>query len=233
MRDMVFEPGASLCERLEQILREIKGQSRGQEVLVLAVSKGQSVDAMRQAIACGQKAFGESYVQEALVKQEQLSGFQLEWHYIGPLQSNKTGAIARHFDWVHGVVREKIAGRLSTARLESGLPPIQACLQVNLSGEASKSGVSPRDLEQLAAQVSVLPGIRLRGLMTLPERSDDQGVLHERFSQLRLLRDALNLKGYGLDTLSMGMSSDFSVAVSEGSTIVRIGTAIFGERDEK
>lgn len=233
MRDMVFEPRASLCERLEHILREIKRQSRGQEVRVLAVSKGQSVDAMRQAIACGQNAFGESYVQEALVKQAQLSGFPLEWHYIGPLQSNKTGIIAHHFDWVHGVDRAKIAERLSSARLESGLPPVHACLQVNLSGEASKSGVLPQDVEQLAAQVSALPGLHLRGLMTLPERTDDQGVLHERFSELRQLRDTLNLKGYGLDTLSMGMSSDFSVAVSEGSTIVRIGTAIFGERNKK
>ncbi len=230
---MVFDSGASLCERLERIIGEVKRRSRGQEVQVLAVSKGQSVDAMRQAVACGQKAFGESYVQEALLKQEQLSGFPLEWHYIGPLQSNKTGVIARHFDWVHGVDRASIANRLSAARLDSGLSPVQTCLQVNLSGEASKSGVPPQALEQLAAQVSVLPGLRLRGLMTLPERTDDPDMLHGRFSELRQLRDALNLKGYGMDTLSMGMSSDFSVAVSEGSTIVRIGTAIFGERDKK
>ncbi len=211
---------------------QVRQLTGGRPVMVLAVSKGQSAATIREAYAAGQTAFGESYLQEALAKQEQLKDLALEWHFIGPVQSNKARAIALHFDWVHGVTRLKIAERLSAIRQEAGLAPLYICLQVNLSGEPGKAGVAPERVASLAAAVAGLPGLRLRGLMTLPEPTMDPELQHQRFDALRRLQADLNRQGYGLDTLSMGMSQDFAAAIAEGSTIVRIGTAIFGERQK-
>ncbi|MHB8354312.1 MAG: YggS family pyridoxal phosphate-dependent enzyme [Burkholderiales bacterium] len=222
----------AVTENLRQVLTQVQQLAGGRPVTVLAVSKGQSTAIIREAWAVGQRAFGESYVQEALEKQAQLQGLALEWHFIGPVQSNKTGPIARHFQWVHGVTRLKIAGRLSEARQEAGLPPLNVCVQVNLSGESSKAGVVPAEVATLVAAVTGLPGLRLRGLMTLPEATPDIALQHQRFATLRRLQTTLNEQGYALDTLSMGMSQDFASAIAEGSTIVRIGTTIFGERQK-
>ena len=199
------------------------------EIALLAVSKTFAVSAVRAAHAAGQRAFGENYVQEALEKIAALSDLPLIWHFIGPIQSNKTRAIAEHFDWVHSVARAKIAQRLAEAR-PPGREPLDICLQVNVSGEASKSGVAPEELRLLAAAVRALPRLRLRGLMAIPEPGGDAELQRRRFRELRLLLAQLNADGYGLDTLSMGMSQDLETAVMEGATIVRIGTAIFGER---
>ncbi|MBX3675809.1 MAG: YggS family pyridoxal phosphate-dependent enzyme [Rhodocyclaceae bacterium] len=196
---------------------------------LLAVSKTFPAEQVREAAGAGQLAFGENYVQEGLVKIAALEGLGLEWHFIGPLQSNKTRLVAEHFTWVHGVERLKIAERLSEAR-GAGRPPLQVCVQVNVSGEASKSGVSPGDTAALAQAVATLPNLRLRGLMAIPEPTDDMALARRRFSTLRQLRDTLNEAGLALDTLSMGMSHDLEAAILEGATLVRVGTAIFGER---
>ncbi|GAB1413622.1 YggS family pyridoxal phosphate-dependent enzyme [Candidatus Desulfobacillus denitrificans] len=197
--------------------------------MVLAASKTFPAERIREAVAAGQRAFGENYVQEGLAKIGALDDLALEWHFIGPLQSNKTRPVAEHFDWVHGIERLKIAERLSAAR-GAGRPPLQVCIQVNVSGEASKSGVSPADTATLAHAVAGLPNLRLRGLMAIPEPTDDLALARRRFAMLRELRDGLNRGGLSLDTLSMGMSDDLEAAILEGATIVRIGTAIFGER---
>jgi pyridoxal phosphate enzyme (YggS family) len=200
------------------------------DIDLLAVSKTFAPEAVRAAHAAGQREFGENYVQEGIEKIAALSTFPLIWHFIGPIQSNKTRPIAEHFDWVHSVAREKIALRLAQARPEH-LGPLDICLQVNVSGEASKSGVAPEEVRSLAEAVRPLPRLRLRGLMAVPEASDDLELQRRRFRQLRLLLEQLNAAGFGLDTLSMGMSQDLEAAVMEGATIVRIGTAIFGERN--
>ena len=171
--------------------------------------------------------FGENYLQEALEKQTQLADLPLIWHFIGPIQSNKTRPIAEHFDWVHSVDRLKIAQRLSEQR-PAHLPALNICLQVNVSGEQSKSGCSPEELTALARAVVALPNLRLRGLMAIPEPTDDVAAQHAAFARLRQLRDELALN---LDTLSMGMSHDLEAAIAEGATWVRIGTALFGARD--
>lgn len=207
---------------------ELAGRAVG-EVLLLAASKTFPAERIREAVAAGQRAFGENYVQEGLAKIGALDDLALEWHFIGPLQSNKTRPVAEHFDWVHGIERLKIAERLSAAR-GAGRPPLQVCIQVNVSGEASKSGVSPADTAPLAHAVAGLPNLRLRGLMAIPEPTDDLALARRRFAMLRELRDGLNRDGLSLDTLSMGMSDDLEAAILEGATIVRIGTAIFGER---
>ncbi|MCO5097045.1 MAG: YggS family pyridoxal phosphate-dependent enzyme [Rhodocyclaceae bacterium] len=196
---------------------------------LLAVSKTFPAQQVREAAGAGQLAFGENYVQEGLAKIAALEGLGLEWHFIGPLQSNKTRLVAEHFTWAHGVERLKIAERLSEAR-GAGRPPLQVCVQVNVSGEASKSGVSPGDTAALAQAVATLPNLRLRGLMAIPEPTDDMALARRRFSTLRELRDTLNEAGLALDTLSMGMSHDLEAAILEGATLVRVGTAIFGER---
>ncbi|MBZ0133290.1 MAG: YggS family pyridoxal phosphate-dependent enzyme [Rhodocyclaceae bacterium] len=196
---------------------------------LLAVSKTFPAQQVREAAGAGQLAFGENYVQEGLAKIAALEGLGLEWHFIGPLQSNKTRLVAEHFTWAHGVERLKIAERLSGAR-GAERPPLQVCVQVNVSGEASKSGVSPGDTAALAQAVATLPNLRLRGLMAIPEPTDDMALARRRFSTLRELRDTLNEAGLALDTLSMGMSHDLEAAILEGATLVRVGTAIFGER---
>ena len=200
-----------------------------QDIELLAVSKTFSADAVREAYDAGQRRFGENYVQEGLDKIAALQGLQIEWHFIGPIQSNKTRPIAEHFDWVHGIERLKIAERLSAQR-PAGLPPLQVCLQVNVSGEASKSGVPPDEAETLAHDIAALPNLHLRGLMTVPAPSDDIADQRAAFAQLRVLFKRLKRNGLQLDTLSMGMSHDFPAAIAEGATLVRIGSAIFGNR---
>jgi pyridoxal phosphate enzyme (YggS family) len=203
------------------------------EVALLAVSKTFPAQAVLEAIAAGQRAFGENYLQEALDKMQEVARLQpntpIDWHFIGPIQSNKTRPIAAHFDWVHTVERLKIAQRLSEQRPpERG--PLDICLQVNISGEASKSGASEAELPELARQVAQLPNLRLRGLMAIPEASNDPAQQRAAFARLRRLFDALRAHGLPLDTLSMGMSGDLPAAIAEGATIVRIGSAIFGAR---
>jgi PLP dependent protein len=204
-----------------------------QQVTLLAVSKTFGAEAVIAAADAGQRAFGENYLQEALDKMAAIRAARpdllLEWHFIGPIQSNKTRPIAEHFDWVHSVDREKIAQRLSEQR-PPHLPPLNICLQVNISGEASKSGVTPEELMALAPRVAALPRLKLRGLMAIPEPVEDAEQQRVPFRQVRYLLDALCSQGLALDTLSMGMTADLAAAVAEGATIVRIGTAIFGQR---
>lgn len=198
-------------------------------VALLAVAKSWPASAVRAAAAAGQRAFGESYVQEALAKQAELADLALEWHFIGPLQSNKTRQVAEHFAWVHSVERLKIAERLSEQR-PAHLPPLNVCLQVNVSGEASKSGCAPATAPALCRAIATLPRLRLRGLMTIPEPTEDKELARRRFAVLREMQETLVTEGLTLDTLSMGMSHDLEAAIMEGATIVRIGTAVFGKR---
>ena len=198
---------------------------------LLVVSKTFPAAAVREAFAAGARAFGENYVQEGLAKVEELIDLrgQIEWHLIGPLQSNKTKPVAEQFDWVHSVDRLKIAQRLAEQR-PPGLPPLNVCLQVNISGEASKSGLAPREVAEVAHAVATLPRIALRGLMAIPEPAGSFEAQRQPHRALRELRDALVRDGLALDTLSMGMSADLEAAILEGATIVRVGTAIFGSR---
>ena len=200
-----------------------------QSVTLCAVSKAQPATAIRAAYDAGQTVFGENYLQEALQKQAELEDCAIAWHFIGPIQSNKTQPIARHFDWVHSVDRLKIAQRLSDAR-PSDLPPLNICLQVNISEEASKSGASGQELLELALNIKQLPHLQLRGLMAIPAPCSNFEQQRDQFWQVRALFDHLNSHGLQLDTLSIGMSGDFSAAIAEGATLVRIGTAIFGAR---
>lgn len=201
------------------------------DVRLLAVSKTFPAAAVRAAHAAGQTAFGESYVQEALNKIEQLAELDLEWHFIGPIQSNKTRLIAEHFDWVHSVDRLKIAERLSSARPNT-LPPLNVCVQVNIGDETSKGGVAPGQAIALARQVAALPGLKLRGFMAIPRPSQALAEQRAQFRQLRELFEQAQATGLGLDTLSMGMSDDLEAAIMEGATIVRVGSAIFGARSK-
>lgn len=204
---------------------------RGEDsVSLLAVSKTRSADEIRTAHAAGLNLFGENYLQEALDKIEQLQDLELEWHFIGPIQSNKTRPIAEHFAWVHSVDRLKIAQRLSAQRPPE-MAALNVCLQVNISREESKSGCLPEDTLELARQVSQLPHLRLRGLMAIPRATEDETLQHQAFADLRLLLEQLRQTLPELDTLSMGMSGDLDAAIVEGSTLVRIGTALFGPRD--
>lgn len=198
-------------------------------VRLLAVSKTFSAQAIREAYQAGQYAFGENYVQEALDKMALLQDLPLQWHFIGPIQSNKTRLIAENFAWVHGVDRLKIAQRLSEQR-PAHLPSLNICLQVNVSAEASKSGVAPEAVAALAHAVAALPRLCLRGLMAIPAPVGAGEIQAAPFAQMRQLLHALNQQGMAMDTLSMGMSHDFSVAIQEGATMVRVGTAIFGLR---
>jgi pyridoxal phosphate enzyme (YggS family) len=223
----------NLADVHERIARAAQAAGRdAQSVMLLAVSKTFPADAVRAAHAAGQRAFGENYVQEALDKIQTLAGLRasLEWHFIGPLQSNKTRPVAEHFDWVHSVDRLKIAQRLSEQRPDH-LPPLNVCLQVNVSGEASKSGVTIAEAAAIAHQIAALPRLKLRGLMSIPEPAGDLEEQRAPHRQLRELFERLRNDGLALDTLSMGMSADLEAAVLEGATIVRVGTAIFGARD--
>lgn len=227
-------PDPAFGERLRavraRIARAAAGAGRrGAEVSLLAASKTFGETAVRALAAAGQRAFGENYLQEALEKQSALRDLPLEWHFIGPIQSNKTRAIAENFSWVHSVDRLKVAERLSAQR-PIGMPPLQACIEVNVSGEASKGGVAPAELPALAEAVAKLPNIRLRGLMAIPAPEQDEAAQRAAFRQVRKAYDALVARGFALDTLSMGMSADLEAAILEGATIVRVGTALFGER---
>jgi PLP dependent protein len=210
------------CERTGRDAREVQ---------LLAVSKTFSADAVRAASLCGQHAFGENYVQEGINKVVSLNTItpQLEWHFIGPLQSNKTADVAQHFDWVHGIDRLKIAQRLSDQR-PAELPPLQVCIQVNISAEDSKSGVAPQDVLPLARSIAALPRLKLRGLMALPAPAANESAQRVPFRHLRELLLTLKHDGLAVDALSMGMSADLEAAIAEGATIVRVGTALFGAR---
>jgi pyridoxal phosphate enzyme (YggS family) len=223
---------ASNLQAVREAIAEaaMRAGRRADEIGLLAVSKTFAQDTLREAYRAGQTLFAESYVQEALEKIAALRDLPIEWHYIGPIQSNKTRAIAENFAWVHSVDRLKVAERLSEQR-PAHLPPLQACLQINISGETGKSGAAPGEAGALAHAIAKLPGLRLRGLMAVPAPSDDIAEQRRPFAQLRELRDELNRQGLKMDTLSMGMSHDFVSAITEGATIVRIGTAIFGRRD--
>lgn len=201
-----------------------------QTVQLIAVSKTQPAAAVAEAYAWGQRAFGENYLQEALEKQTHLADLRgIEWHFIGPIQSNKTRPIATHFSWVHSVDRLKIAQRLSEQRpLE--LPPLNICVQVNIDDETTKSGVNLAELPTLVAAISQLPRLRLRGLMAIPAATNNAAQQRAAFAKLRSALESLNLQGYGLDCLSMGMSGDMEAAIAEGATFVRVGTDIFGVR---
>lgn len=229
---------ASMALKLQQVRARIAAacvaaQRPVQSVTLLAVSKTQPAAAVRQAHEAGQRAFGENYVQEALAKIETLGDLRsrLEWHLIGPLQANKTRLAAETFDWVHSVDRLKIAERLAAQR-PHGLPPLQICLQVNVSGESSKSGVAPQDLAALALAVAALPPerVRLRGLMSIPAPVVGEAAQRASHRRLREALESLRAQGMALDTLSMGMSEDLEAAILEGATLVRVGTALFGER---
>jgi pyridoxal phosphate enzyme (YggS family) len=215
---------SALAERIDSAARAVGRDPAS--IQLLAVSKTKPASAIREIHAAGVRDVGENYLQEALSKQGELRDLPLIWHFIGPIQSNKTKAIAEHFDWVHSVDRLKIAQRLSEQR-PAGLPPLNICLQVNVSGEDSKSGCAPADLPALANAVAALPNLRLRGLMAIPEPTEDRAEQEAAFASLRQLQERL---GLGLDTLSMGMSHDLEAAIAQGATWVRIGTALFGAR---
>jgi len=217
----------TIQHRLRQA--EQAAQRPAHSVQLLAVSKTVSADRLRQAFAAGQTAFGENYVQEWLDKQQALADLAIEWHFIGPLQSNKTRHVAELASWIHSVDRLKIAQRLSEQR-PAVLPPLNVCLQVNVSGEASKSGVDPAQTLALAQAIAALPKLRLRGLMCIPEATTDESALAAQFHCLQQLFVELQQQGLTLDTLSMGMSADIELAVAHGSTMVRVGSALFGAR---
>lgn len=217
-------------QQLQQQIAAAKHRYQATQVVTLcAVSKAQSADTVRRAYAAGQTVFGENYVQEALDKQAQLQDCAIAWHFIGPIQSNKTQPIARHFDWVHSVDRLKIAQRLSDARLDSQ-PPLNVCLQINISREQSKSGASPEDIVDLALQIKQLPRLTLRGLMAIPAPLTALDAQRDQFRQVKQVFERLIAQGIALDTLSMGMSADFEAAIAEGATLVRIGSGLFGAR---
>ena len=226
---------ANIAALRQRIAQSAKDTGRNPaEITLLAVSKTRSAEEVAAALEAGIEHIGENYLQEALDKQAALAQRNACWHFIGPIQSNKTREIAAHFDWVHSVDREKIGRRLSEQRPDS-LPPLKVCLQVNISREDSKSGVLPEDALNLAQQLAQLPGLQLRGLMAIPAASDDPAEQRAAFAALRQLRDRLQaaLPGEQLDTLSMGMSGDLDAAIAEGSTLLRIGTALFGPRAPK
>jgi pyridoxal phosphate enzyme (YggS family) len=224
----------TIAENLSRVRAQIEAacQSAGRlthSVSLLAVSKTWGPEAVRAAHAGGQTAFGENYIQEAVDKIMALRGLPLVWHCIGPIQSNKTRLVAEHFDWVHSVDRLKIAQRLSEQR-PAHLPPLQVCIQVNVDGGETKSGVSPQALPELAQAVADMPRLHLRGLMTIPEPAETDAQMRAVHAQAKALFESLRQQGLPLDTLSMGMSADMAAAIAEGSTMVRVGTAIFGKR---
>ncbi len=227
----------TLAQRLKAVQTQITDAAKAcqrnpADVLLLAVSKTQTVEAVKAIAEAGQIRFGENYLQDALPKIQSLSkaGFDLEWHYIGPIQSNKTRVIAEHFQWVHSVDRLKIAQRLSEQR-PAHLPPLKICIQVNLGNEAQKAGVRAEELNTLATAINTLPRLELHGLMAIPPATSNTQQQHAAFATLRQLFEKLPVTGT-LDTLSMGMSNDLDAAIAEGATMVRVGTAIFGSRNK-
>lgn len=222
---------ASGLQKVRIRIREIaeKTGRQPEAITLLAASKTNPAECLREAFTAGQTIFGENYLQEALAKIPVLADLPIEWHFIGPIQSNKTRRIAENFAWVHSVDRKKIADRLSKDRPES-LPPLQICLQVNVSGEGSKSGVAPEEVAELAAHIVALPRLKLRGVMAIPELTKATALQRSQFRMLREAYDRLKRDGYELDTISMGMSEDLDIAIEEGATMVRVGTAIFGPR---
>lgn len=223
---------STIADNIGQVSQRIRAAAEAVQrdtssIHLLAVSKTKPAQAVREAHAAGMRDFGENYLQEALGKQAELTDLPLSWHFIGPIQSNKTRAIAENFAWVHSVDRLKIAQRLSEQR-PADLPPLNICIQVNVSGEASKSGCTPADLPALANAISALPRLKLRGLMAIPEPTEERAAQDAAFATVRELQASLNLP---LDTLSMGMSHDLESAIAQGATWVRIGTALFGARD--
>lgn len=224
----------TITENLQEIHARLKALDRNENVRLLSVSKTFPVSAIREAIEAGERRFGENYVQEGVEKiryfQEHWPDLKLEWHFIGPLQSNKTRAVAEHFDWIQSVNREKIARRLSEQR-PSERGPLNVLIEVNIDGELTKSGVSVAEVRALADLVMSLPNLKLRGLMAIPEPANDDEGKRKPLRAMKALFDELKNEGYPLDVLSMGMSSDMSQAVEEGATMVRVGSAIFGERN--
>ncbi|AVU73851.1 YggS family pyridoxal phosphate-dependent enzyme [Pseudomonas sp. Fig-3] len=223
---------STIADNIAQVRSRIRAAEQAahrdeHSVQLLAVSKTKPAQALREAYAAGLRDFGENYLQEALGKQAELTDLPLIWHFIGPIQSNKTRAIAEHFDWVHSVDRLKIAQRLSEQR-PADLPPLNICIQVNVSGEDSKSGCTAADLPALASAISALPRLKLRGLMAIPEPTEERAAQDAAFAAVQRLQADLKLP---LDTLSMGMSHDLESAIAQGATWVRIGTALFGARD--
>ena len=224
-----------LSHNIAQLLSRVrcsaeKSQFSNSDILVVAVSKTRPASHIRWAYESGLSHFGENYLQEALSKIDELKDLPLCWHFIGPIQSNKTLSIAEHFDWVHSVDREKVARRLSDQR-SPHKSPLQVCLQVNVSGEDSKSGVTLAALPDLAKTVLALPGLKLRGLMAIPAAGSDEKQQREDFAAMRAALSELQALAPGLDTLSMGMSADLEAAIAEGATLVRVGTALFGPRN--
>ena len=223
-------PKDNIAKLLKRVRLSVeKSQKAESDIILLAVSKTRPADDIRSAYECGLTQFGESYLQEAVEKVAALADLPLTWHFIGPIQSNKTRPIAEHFQWVHSIDRAKIARRLNDQRPE-GSPPLQVCLQVNISGEQSKSGAQEHDLPALARLVEELPNLQLRGLMAIPAATDDETKQRAAFANLRRIFEDLQQNHPGLDTLSMGMSGDLEAAIAEGSTLIRVGTAIFGPR---
>ncbi|MGD8571052.1 MAG: YggS family pyridoxal phosphate-dependent enzyme [Gammaproteobacteria bacterium] len=221
---------ANLSQRIQVAAQQ--ANRNPDDVQILAVSKAHSAERVREAFEAGLRDFGESYLQEALPKMEALQDLPLQWHFIGPIQSNKTKPIAEHFHWVHSVDRLKIASRLNEQR-PPALKPLNICVQVNISVEASKSGILQQAVEEFAGQLRELPRLRLRGLMAIPEKTSDQQQQRQTFAELRQMFADLNQHGLALDTLSMGMTDDLEAAVLEGSTMVRVGTGLFGKRTGK
>ncbi len=226
---------SSIASNIAATVRRIRdaeqiAQRSASSVTLLAVSKTKPVERLREAYIAGQRDFGENYLQDALPKIEQLAGLGICWHFIGPLQSNKSRLVAEHFDWFHSLDRAKIARRLSEQR-PAALGPLNVCIQVNISVEASKSGVMPAQAAALAKEIQGLPGLSLRGLMAIPSSALDDAGQTLAFTQMRQLFEQLKPLAPQMDTLSMGMSDDLEAAVAEGSTLVRIGTAIFGDRE--
>jgi len=224
-----------IAENLEQVCSRINAAEKAAGrtlgiVQLIAVSKTRSANEVRKAVAAGALHIGENYLQEALDKQAELGDVDIIWHFIGPIQSNKTNAIANHFDWVHSVDRLKIAKRLNDQRNE-GKEPLNICIQVNVSNEATKSGVSLAELPELAAQIATLPHLKFRGLMAIPSPDQSDAALAADFERIQQSLDKLNQSGLAVDTLSMGMSGDIEMAIAAGSTMVRVGTAIFGPRN--
>jgi pyridoxal phosphate enzyme (YggS family) len=228
MDELLSDNIAKLLERVR--LGAEKSQRVTGDILLLAVSKNHPCESVQAAYRCGLREFGESYLQEALVKIAELKALPLVWHFIGPIQSNKTRAIAENFDWVHSVDREKIARRLSDHR-PGNLPALQLCLQVNISGESSKSGVGLDELPELVREVMVLPRLKLRGLMAIPAPSSDPTKQREAFAKLHRALEEMGSIAPDMETLSMGMTNDLEAAIAEGSTILRVGTGIFGSRN--